>query len=136
MTYSPLLISLPVADRARAYAFYRDALGLEATGELADDGLPEPLIFILNDRTHLMLIPSGGFGWVIGHHQVAPSGTSECTIGIEAATSAEVDALIERARSAGAGVALAPAPQPWGYSASFTDPDGHVWIVRSAEGGE
>ena len=41
MTYDPLLISLPVADRVRANAFYRDGLGLDAIGEPADDGVPE-----------------------------------------------------------------------------------------------
>jgi hypothetical protein len=36
-------ISLATADRRRALAFYRDGLGLEAFGPLADDGVPEPL---------------------------------------------------------------------------------------------
>ena len=36
-------ISLATADRRRSLAFYRDGLGLEAFGPLADDGVPEPL---------------------------------------------------------------------------------------------
>ena len=71
MTYDEVLISLPVADRVRAHAFYRDGLGLDAIGELADDGVPEPLLFVLNPMSRLMLVPTGGFGWVIGDHQVA-----------------------------------------------------------------
>lgn len=43
MTYDPLLISLPVADRVRAHAFYREGLGLDAISEPANDGVPEPL---------------------------------------------------------------------------------------------
>ena len=43
MISSPLLISLPVADRPRAHAFYQEALGLQAIGEPADDGVPDPL---------------------------------------------------------------------------------------------
>src|SRR5687767_6188896 len=35
-------ISLATADRRRSLAFYRDGLGLEAFGPLADDGVPEP----------------------------------------------------------------------------------------------
>ena len=131
MTYSPLLISLPVADRPRAYAFSQEALGLKAFGEPADDGVPEPLLFALNDRTRLMLVPTGGFGWVIGDREVAPAGISECVIGIAAANDAEVNEIVERARRAGATVATEPAPQPWGYAASFSDPDGHVWTVSS-----
>ena len=132
MTYSPLLVCLPTADRSRAHAFYRDALGLEAIGELGDDGVPEPLIFVLNDGTRLMLIPTGGFGWVVGDHPLATPGTSECVIGISAATEADVDRIVAQAGAAGATVYAEPARQPWGYAAAFTDPDDHVWTVTCA----
>jgi uncharacterized protein len=133
MTYDPVLISLPVADRVRAHDFYRDGLGLDAVGELADDGVPEPLLFVLNAMSRLMLVPTGGFGWVIGDHQVAAAGTSECVLGIGAASDDDVDQIVERARRAGATVATEPAPQPWGYAAAFADPDGHIWTVTSAK---
>jgi len=133
MTYDPLLISLPVADRVRSHAFYRDGLGLDAIGEPADDGVPEPLLFVLNSTTRLMLVPTGGFGWVIGNHRVAEVGTSECVLGVATTTDDGVKAIVERARNAGATVATEPAPQPWGYAASFADPDGHIWTVTSAK---
>ena len=133
MTYDPLLISLPVADRVRAHDFYRDGLGLDAIGEIADDGVPEPLLFVLNPMCRLMLVPADGFGWVIGDHQAAPLGTSECVLGIGAATDDGVNGIVERARRAGATVATEPAPQPWGYAAAFADPDGHIWTVTSAK---
>ena len=132
-TYDPVLISLPVADRVRAHDFYRDGLGLHAVGALADDGVPEPLMFVLNAMTRLMLVPTDGFGWVIGDHQVAAVGTSECVLGIGSSTDDEVNEIVERARRAGATVAAEPAPQPWGYAASFADPDGHIWTVTSAK---
>ena len=133
MSFDPFLISLPIADRPTSYAFYREALGLTAIGELADDGVPEPLLFALNDATRLMLVPTGGFGWVIGDEkEVAGPATCECVLGITAGSDAEVDAIVERARRAGATVAAEPAPQPWGYATTFTDPDGHVWNVTSA----
>jgi uncharacterized protein len=133
MTFEPFLLSLPVADRARAHAFYRDGLGLEAPGEPADDGIPEPLLFVLNATARLMLVPTGGFGWVVGDRKVASPGTSECVLGIETETEADVRQIVERARRAGATVATVPAPQPWGYAATFTDPDGHLWTVTSAK---
>jgi predicted lactoylglutathione lyase len=131
MELSPLLVCLPTADRVRAHAFYRHGLGLEATGPVADDGVPEPLQFVLNPGTRLMLIPTGGFGWVVGDRDVAGPGTSECMLGLTADDEAAVDALVERARGAGATVTTEPAPQPWGYAAAFTDPDGHVWTVTA-----
>jgi predicted lactoylglutathione lyase len=131
MLPSPLIISLPVADRVRAHAFYRDALGLEAVGELADDGVPEPLMFVLNDETRLMLVPTGGFGWVIGERAVAEPETSECVLGLSAESESAVRDIVERARQAGAGIVTEPAPQPWGYATAFTDPDGHLWLVSA-----
>src|SRR4029453_14663274 len=53
-------ISLATADRRRSLVFYRDGLGLEAFGPLADDGVPEPLQLRLASSVSLMLIPPGG----------------------------------------------------------------------------
>ena len=58
MIHEPLIISLPIADRPRSFAFYQDALGLAPIGE--------------------------------------------------------------------------PAALPWGYSATFADPDGHLWMVAQS----
>ena len=132
MTITPFLLSLPTADRVRAHTFYREALGLEAVGELADDGVPEPLVFVVNDQTRLMFVPTGGFGWVAGGNAVAEPGTTECLLGITTGSDGEVDAIVERARAAGAVVTAEPAAQPWGYAATFADPDGHLWTVTAA----
>jgi predicted lactoylglutathione lyase len=132
MPQAPIIISLPIADRPTSFAFYRDGLGLEPLGEPADDGVPEPLRFRLNEGVQIMLVPTGGFGWVIGDHQVAPPGTSECVVNITAATAAEVDQRLERAAEAGAVVIADPGQQPWGYVGTFADPDGHLWMVTSA----
>jgi uncharacterized protein len=121
-----MVISLPIADRATSHAFYT-ALGLEAVGELASDGLPEPLQFTLNAHTNLMLVPRGGFGWVIGGNGVAEPGTSECVLSI----TGDVDALVGAARDAGATIVAEPAQQPWGYVGTFADPDGHLWMVNA-----
>jgi predicted lactoylglutathione lyase len=132
MTTAPVVVALPTADRPTAHAFYRDGLGFEPVGEPADDGVPEPLHFALGDGVVLMLIPTGGFGWVVGERPVAEPGTSECALSFGAATDAEVDAVVERARAAGATVVTDPGAQPWGYAGSFADPDGHLWMVTSA----
>ena len=129
-TIAPFLISLPTADRVRAHAFYRDGLGLDAVGELADDGVPEPLVVVVNDAARLMLIPTGGFGWVAGR-ALAETGTSECLLGIVVDREGEVDEIVERARAAGATVTAEPESKPWGYTATFADPDGHLWTVTA-----
>ena len=132
MSNAPIVVSLPIADRRTSYAFYRDGLGFAVVGEPAEDGVPEPLQFALNEGVRLMLVPTGGFGWVIGGRSVAPSESSECLLSLGAATDAEVVDAITRAQKAGAEVVTAPGPQPWGYAGAFADPDGHVWMVTSA----
>jgi predicted lactoylglutathione lyase len=124
-----MIISLPIEDRARSYAFYQEAFGFEPIGELAEDGVPEPLQFVLTDGVNLMLIPTGGFGWVLGDQPPAPRGTSECIINLHADSEADVDALAAKAIAAGATEVSAPTRKPWAYLASFTDPDGHLWMV-------
>lgn len=129
MQYAPVVVSLPIADRPTSYRFYSKGLGLVAVGEPAEDGVPEPLQFAVNDGLRIMLVPTGGFGWVIGSHEVAPRGQSECVLSLPAATPAEATRLIERARAAGAEVVVEPEQQPWGYTGAFADPDGHLWMV-------
>lgn len=131
MTYEPVVISLPIADRRTSYDFYRQALGLEEVGEPDADGIPEPLQFAINAGVRVMLIPRGGFERASGGGQVAQPGHHECFLAISAATPADTDALVERAVAAGADVVIGPGQQPWGYVGAFADPDGHVWMVRA-----
>ena len=131
MSSSPIIVCLPTADRRTSFEFYRSGLGFEPIGELADDGVPEPLQFVMNDGVRIMLIPTGGFGWVAGGRDVAPGGSSECVISINARDDAGVDEVLERARRAGATIITERGPQTWGYSGAFADPDGHVWMVSS-----
>jgi uncharacterized protein len=131
MPLSRVIVSLPIADRRTSFAFYAEGLDFEAIGEVADDGVPEPLQFGLNDGVRLMLIPTVGFGWVIGDREVAGRGQSECMFSLHAETEADVDELVERAHQAGGEVVTQPGQQPWGYAGAFADPDGHVWMVTS-----
>jgi uncharacterized protein len=132
MRPTPIVVSLPIEDRRASFAFYRDGLGLEAVGEPAQDGVPEPLQFELNDGLRILLAPTRGFGWALGGRAVAQPGHSECVLGLPAETDLGVDELMERARHAGAEIVTEAGEQPWGYAGAFADPDGHVWMVRCA----
>jgi uncharacterized protein len=132
MSPSPLVVGLPIADRRTSHAFYRRLLDTDAIGEPAEDGVPEPLQFALNDGARLMMAPTGGFARVIGEREVARPAQCECLLTLGADSDAGVDELVQRARDAGAEIVTEPGPQPWGYSGVFADPDGHLWMVNSA----
>lgn len=135
MATTPLVtVCLPTRELAAAARFYRDGLGLHYAAEVALDTLPEPVVFALNDGAQLMLIPTGGFGWVAAGHTVATPGVSECIVSLTLPSDADVDALVERARAAGGSVVAEPATHDWGYSATFEDLDGHLWMATVASG--
>ena len=124
---------LPTKNRQVSHAFYT-ALGFAAVGELGDDGLPEPLQFEISLGLRVMLIPTRGFGWVIGDRKRAPRRTHECLVVIGLPTDAEVDKLMRRAQDAGAKIVTEAGNQQWGYLGTSADPDGHLWQVGRADG--
>ena len=65
--------------------------GFHTPGAPAEDGVPEPLILAVNDGLEVMLIPTGGFGWVTGDHQVAEPGTSEAMLTISQGDESRTD---------------------------------------------
>jgi predicted lactoylglutathione lyase len=131
MRHTPVIVSLPIADRRASFDFCREGLGFDPVGEPAEDGVPEPLQFALNDGVRIMLIPTGGSGWITGDHDVAPKGTSECVLTLGTDTDESVDEMVQRALDAGAVIVTPPGRQPWGYAGAFADIDGHVWMVSS-----
>jgi len=131
MVTEPVVVCLPVADRQTSFTFYRDGLGFEPVGDIADDGVPEPLQFVVNEGLRLMLIPTEGFGAVIGDRNIASRGSSECLFNLAAQTDAGVDEVVWQACEAGAQSITTPGHQPWGYAGAFADPDGHIWLVTS-----
>ena len=116
------LVTLGVRDLERARAFY-EALGWTTRAEPGDDVVffrSGGMVVALWDRARLAedsgVEDAGGWGGVTFAHNVR--------------SPEEVDAVIEEARRAGATVVREPAATFWGgYSAAFTDPEGHPWEV-------
>jgi uncharacterized protein len=129
MSFESVAIALPIRNRRTSHTFFGEVFGIAPHGEPASDGIPEPLEFRLNRGLRVVLVPVGGFKWVIGDRAVAARGVSECIVRLDRDSSKDVAELIDRARRAGAAVTREPAQQPWGYEGAFTDPDGHLWLV-------
>lgn len=124
-----VVVSLPVRHRPATMAFYARAFGWQPLGEPEDDGVPEPLQYRLDERTRLMFIPTGGFGWVLPGRQIAPDGVSECLLGLTLPARQNVVETIEAMRAAGGDVLSEPAQQQWGFTGVATDLDGHAWQI-------
>jgi uncharacterized protein len=120
------LITLGVADLGRAREFY-EALGWTPTGPT------DSVVFFqaggmalgLWDRSDLAedsgVTDPGGWGGVTLAHNVG--------------SPADVDRVIEEARTAGATISKEPAETFWGgYSGAFVDPDGHPWEIAHNPG--
>lgn len=116
------LITLGVADLARAKAFY-GAMGWEPTN---DEG--EVVFYQING----MVLGFFGIG-PLAKDQGRPDaqlGTGAMTLAQNFTTEAEVDAAYALALKAGATALKAPEKVFWGgYSGYYADPDGHVWEV-------
>jgi uncharacterized protein len=129
----PTVLSLPIADRRRSAAFYRALLGAEPFGAPADDGVPEPLQFTVGTGLTLMLVPAGGFGWVIGDdREVAGKGQHELVASLAVAREVDVAEVLGRARDAGGTIVREPADLGWGHHGLVGDPDGHLWMITVA----
>ena len=116
------LATLGVRDLGRARGFY-EALGWTTRAAPEDDVVffqSGGMVLALWDRAKLAedsgVEDGGGWGGVtLAHNVRSPQ---------------EVDAVVEEARAAGAEIVREPAETFWGgYSAAFTDPDGHPWEI-------
>lgn len=120
-------LTLPISDRHRSHRFYREGLGLDPIGELAQDGLPEPLQFQLSGGVCLCLVPAEGLGWVLGDRELSPAGLSECLLGMALTDAEQVSAMTDQLLAAGGTLLSAPTRQPWGFESIVADPDAHAW---------
>jgi catechol 2,3-dioxygenase-like lactoylglutathione lyase family enzyme len=117
------LVTLGVADLARARRFYEEGLGWTRGNENADVAFYQMpgMIFALWSRSRLA--EDGG---------VPDSGAtfSGMALAYNARSREEVDTVLAEARAAGADVVKPAHETFWGgYSGYFADPDGHLWEV-------
>jgi catechol 2,3-dioxygenase-like lactoylglutathione lyase family enzyme len=112
------ILTLGSADLDRALAFYRDGLGLPVTRRQGD----------------LVVLDFGDFEFGLYPTPAAasrePGAFKKITLSHNVADNAQVRSLLDRAAAAGARILSRPHVATWGgYSASFADPDGHLWEI-------
>jgi hypothetical protein len=124
------VITIGVNDLEESLHFYRDGLGFPTEGIIGKEFEYGAVVFIqLQDNLRLALWPRKS----IAHDSrlsITPASPTEMTLGHNVSSKAEVDAVMDQAKSAGA-VIVKPAHDTFwgGYSGYFQDPDGHLWEI-------
>lgn len=117
------VITLAVSDIERSVRFYRDGLSLP----IRDD--KPPVVYFQLRGTWLALFPRKALA---DYAKVAPEGQgfAGITLSCNVATREEVDQTVNAAEQAGATIVNPPHEVGWGgYTAWFSDPDGHLWEI-------
>ena len=121
-----IFVNLPVADLARATAFY-ESIGA-VKNEQFSDATGSGMAF--SETIHVMLLTHDKFRQFTPKAIADARTTSEVLICISADGRDDVDGMVEKAAAAGGRVDPGP-KQDYGfmYGRSFEDPDGHIWEV-------
>jgi len=124
------VITIGVDDLERSLRFYRDGLGLKTEGIFGTEFEYGAVAFFdLQAGLKLAIWPRKSIAIDTGLPQGSPSAT-ECTLGHNVSSKAEVDAVMEQAESAGAMIVKPAQDTFWGgYAGYFQDPDKHLWEV-------
>ena len=118
-----IFVNLPVADLARARAFY-EALGFTRNPQFSDE---TGTAMVWSDAIFVMLLTHAKWqGFTT--RPICPPGSSEVSLAITVDSRAEVDAMVAAGAAAG-GTADANPPEDHGfmYQRTIADPDGHIW---------
>ena len=133
-----IFINLPVADLDRSKRFY-EAIGARNEPKFTNE---QAAMMVLSDAIHVMLLKHDFYSTFTSKPIADAHRSSQVLLAISADSVEDVDALVEKAGSAGGKADPGP-PQDMGgmmYERSFEDPDGHHWEAvwmdpRAAEQG-
>ena len=121
-----IFVNLPVADLARATAFY-EAIGAKKNEQFCD---ATASCMVFSETIHAMLLTHDKFRQFTPKAIADARTTSEVLICLSAESRVAVDATVDKAAPAG-GKADPTPKQDHGfmYGRSFEDPDGHIFEV-------
>ena len=121
-----IFVNLPVADLARATAFY-EAIGAERNPQFSD---ATAACMVFSETIFVMLLNHDKFRQFTPKAIADARTTSEVLLCLSAESREAVDETVDKAGRAGG--RLDPGPQQdhgFMYGRSFEDPDGHIWEV-------
>jgi uncharacterized glyoxalase superfamily protein PhnB len=118
------LITLGVADLARAIAFYEQVVGWEVSPS------PPEIAFFDLDGVVFSLFPHDDLAKDMGVVAESQAVYQDFALAHNVRSKEEVDLIFSRLKDHGATIVKEPQQASWGgYSGYFSDPDGHKWEV-------
>lgn len=120
-----IFINLPVKDLKRSVDFFT-ALGFTFNPQFTDDNAT---CMVINDDAFVMLLVREYFATFVKKPISDAALQTEVLLAVSAESRAAVDALADKALSAGAKPAKEPADHGFMYVRTFYDLDGHHWEV-------
>lgn len=118
-----LFVNLPVADLARATAFY-EAIGFEKNAMFSSE---QASSMVWSEAIHVMLLDRAFYSTFTTKPIADSHATSGALFALSFDSRGEVDAITERAIAAGGREVHDPEDLSFMYSRAFEDPDGHGW---------
>jgi predicted lactoylglutathione lyase len=122
-----IFINLPVTDLDRSIAFYA-GIGAEQNAAFSNE---KAAMMVLSDVIHVMLLTHDFYRTFTAKEVADAHRSSQVLLCLSEDSRAGVDALIERAGTAGGRIDPGPKQEmgEFMYGRSFEDPDGHHWEV-------
>lgn len=122
-----IFINLPVTDLDRSKRFY-EAIGARNEPKFTNESAA---MMVFSEAIYVMLLKHDFFSTFTGKPIADAHQSSQVILALSADSPADVDALVEKAGSAGGSKDPGPKQDMGGmmYERSFEDPDGHHWEV-------
>ena len=120
-----IFINLPVTDLNRSKSFY-EAIGARNEPKFTDDNAA---MMVLSDSIYVMLLKHDFYSTFTGKPIADAHQSSQVLLALSVDSPNDVDALVEKAGTAGGKMDPGPRQDMGGmmYERSFEDPDGHHW---------
>jgi uncharacterized protein len=124
-TSRKLFVNLAVKDLGRAVDFFTQ-LGFSFDPRFTDE---QATCMILSEDAYVMLLSEDRFRDFTKKELADPGTETEAILAISAESREAVDELVQKALAAGGRPSNDSMDYGFMYTASFQDPDGHLWEV-------
>jgi predicted lactoylglutathione lyase len=118
------IITLAVDDLEKSMQFYRDGLGLPTKG--IQEGFSDHVLFEMENGLSFVLFLRSETA-KLANQPVTQKSSAESILSYFASSKQEINDILKRVEAAGGSMRGVPEDNPWGYTAYFQDPDGHIW---------